>query len=301
MTGALACAALLAVFYCISFGFTRLLLRNTTWDQYSLDAPWLAGTPLVVLCLSLLGYHEPYDLPVWHPWLLVLAWSALSLGVAIAGRVARGALVRTHWKRSLLVTLPACLGSGMMLWFFPGNEWDHISIPWISEYLNYAELGAVLTGHHHSEQGTPVYGFCAQHHELRWGQDVILAAVAQITVRHPLQAIIPLAVLFRFQYAIGLGLIVCAMVPARNWKWAAAVLALDAILLTELLSFSCSFFSSNCTAPLFMIYLVWLARLQAFHVREALVVVLMNLFFLLTYPEFLIVAKAFEAMSFFLA
>src|SRR5262249_15013227 len=181
------------------------------------------------------------------------------------------------------------------------NEWDHISIPWISEYLNYAELGAVLTGHHHSEQGTPVYGFCAQHHELRWGQDVILAAVAQITVRHPLQAIIPLAVLFRFQYAIGLGLIVCAMVPARNWKWAAAVLALDAILLTELLSFSCSFFSSNCTAPLFMIYLVWLARLQAFHVREALVVVLMNLFFLLTYTEFLIVAKAFEAMSFFLA
>ena len=56
MTGALACAALLAVFYFISFGITRLLLRNTTWDEYSLDAPWQAAG----------AYPGPYATPTWH-------------------------------------------------------------------------------------------------------------------------------------------------------------------------------------------------------------------------------------------
>ncbi len=75
------------------------------------------------------------------------------------------------------------------------------------------------------------------------------------------------------------------------------VLLVDALLLMETLLFGSSFFSSNCTMPLFAIYLVWLACQQQFGWRELLIVVLMNLFFLVTYPEFMVVLKAFEVLA----
>jgi hypothetical protein len=95
---------------------------------------------------------------------------------------------------------------------------------------------------------------------------------------------------------------VLAMLPdPKQWKWAVAVLVLDAVLLIEVMFFASTFFSSNCTAPLFAIYLVWLALQQALHLRESVVVVLMNLFFLLTYPEFLVLAKFFEGLAVLIA
>src|SRR5437588_8081763 len=112
MIGALAFAALLVAFYVFSFGLTRPLLRTTTWEPYSFDAPWLTGPALVVLCLSLLGYHEPFEQPTWQPCLLFATGTLLSVVVAVWDRTALAELLRACWKRSLLVALPAGLSCG---------------------------------------------------------------------------------------------------------------------------------------------------------------------------------------------
>src|SRR5437660_8823418 len=101
MIGALSCTALFVAFYLFSFGATRLLLRKTVWDEYSLDAPWLTGPALVILSLSLLGYHEPFDLPAWQPWCLFVAGSLFSVIVVIAERKTLADLLRANWKRSV--------------------------------------------------------------------------------------------------------------------------------------------------------------------------------------------------------
>jgi hypothetical protein len=125
-----------------------------------------------------------------------------------------------------------------------------------------------------------------------------VATVAQVGGLHPMQVMEPLTIFFRFQMAVVVGLLVFALLPEpKQWKWAVAILLLDAALPVEVLFFGNTFFSSNCTAPLFAIYLVWLALQQEFHLRESVVVLLMNLFFLLTYPEFLVLAKFFEGVA----
>src|SRR5262249_2629717 len=70
---------------------------------------------------------------------------------------------------------------------------------------------------------------------------------------------------------------------------------------TEAVMWGSSFFSSNCTTPLYAVYLVWLACRQEFRPRDCVPVVLVNCFFLVTYPEFLIVLKGFEGLALLLA
>src|SRR5262249_60392777 len=97
-------------------------------------------------------------------------------------------------------------------------------------------------------------------------------------------AALPLAVSFRLPPRVPLGLLVCgpAETPRPYWR-ALVVLLLDAVLLFEAMAFGLSFFSANCTAALYVLYLALLAGRQAFGAREAVIVVLLNLFFLLTY------------------
>jgi hypothetical protein len=75
------------------------------------------------------------------------------------------------------------------------------------------------------------------------------------------------------------------------------MLLIEALTMFETMSFATSFLSSNCTMPLYAIYLVWLVCQQEFRMREGAMVVLMNLFFLSTYPEFLVIAKGFEVLA----
>ena len=299
MHDAFAMLLLLTAFYGFAFGAVRLLLRRSAWAQFSLEAPWLAGPALLVLIVSAIGYRLPAELPAWQAWgLLAVGWAA-SAAVAMWDRIELAQLIRQSGRRAVLLTpcsrvLPPalCCGSSRE------NPQDNIHVPWINEYINYGELASVLTGHHHGHAGTAVNLFSSFHREVRCGQDIIVAAVANIAGVHPMQAVLPLAILFRFQNTIALGLLVFAVSGGENRsRPLVLVLVLDAVLLMETLLFGSSFFSSNCTMPLYAIYLVWLACQQQFGGRELLVIVLMNLFFLVTYPEFLVVTKIFEGLA----
>jgi hypothetical protein len=297
MAGALGFVTMLLAFYGFAFGATRLLLRRSLWEQYSLEAPWLTGPALVVLVLSLGAYREPSAVYSWQAWLLLAAGWALSAAVAVWDRHELAQLLRAHSLRCLTIALPALLGSAVMLWFFGGKPWEEIFIPWVGEYLNYAELAATLTGNYQMEPGT-LPRFVAEHRPIRFGQDLVVATVAQVGHLHPVQAMVPIAMLFRFQQTVVLGLLLSGLVRVRRQLLAVGlVLLLDAVLLFETRSFATGFLSSNCTMPLYALYLVWLACQQEFRLREGVVLLLMNLFFLLTYPEFLVLAKGFELLA----
>jgi hypothetical protein len=297
MLGALGFLVLLTAFYGFAFGATRLLLRRSSWEQYTFEAAWLTGPALVILSLSLLAYRVPTALPAWQAWLLLACGWAVSLAVAIWERRELLPLAREHWRRWLTLVVPALLAAAVLLWFFRGNAWDDVSIPFVNEYINYAELAATLTGHHQGEPGGTVFPFCAIHRPLRCGQDLVVATVAQLAGRHPLQVVVPVAALFRFQQTIVLGLLLSALTGGARRRLVFALLAIDAVLNIELVAFGSSFLSSNCTMPLFALYLVWLACQVDFGRRQVVALVLMNLFFLLTYPEFLVPAKAFESLA----
>jgi hypothetical protein len=298
MVGVLAFIGMLAGFYGFAFGANRLLLRKSTWDQYSLEAPWLTGPALAVLCVSLGGYRLPVYIPPWQAWLLLAAGWILTAAVIFWDRVELRALCRAHWRRGLTVLVPACCAAGMILWYFPGNKWDDVFCPWVIEYIVYGEQAAGLTGHQPGEPGTHFSEYQLAVRNIRNGQDLVTANVAQIAGRHPVQVIIPLAALCRFQHSIALGLLLCAFVQDPRKRWAVlALLLLDAFLLSETVMFASSFLSQNCAMPLYALYLTWLACQQQFRAREFAAILLMNLFFLVTYPEFLVISKAFEGLS----
>jgi hypothetical protein len=311
---------LLVAFYGFAFGATHLLIRRSPWEQYSLEAAWLTGPALVVLVMSLLAYRVPEHVFVWQAWLLLATGWGLSASVVVWDRHQLLQLVRAHWLRWLALTASALLASGVMLWFFERNTWDDVWVPYAREYINYAELAATLTGHHQGQPGPAVLPFCAITRPLRFGQDLIVATVAQVAQRHPLQVVVPIAVVLRFQQTIMMGLLLCSLVrlfekgvgslcaehpPGRSGKGSRPFfrsalilfLLIEALVSAELVSFGSSFLSSNITMPLFAIYLVWLACQQEFRARQCVIIVLMNLFFLLTYPEFLVLAKCFELLS----
>jgi hypothetical protein len=286
---------LIGAFYGFAFGFTRLLLRGSAWEQYSLEAPLLTGPAFVVLALSLLGYRLPAAVPPWQAWVVLAAGAAASAFVLGRDRRELLALLRAHWPRLATVLAAAACAAAALLVYFPGNEWDQFFAFMNGEYLNYAEMAALLTGQHQSPPGQ-VGGPYASFRVWRDGQDLVLAAVAQLTRLHPVRAILPVAVLFRFQHSAALGLLVCGLAGGRGrYGLALVALLLDAVLLFETQAFSLSFFSANCAAPLYAVYLALLATQREFGRREACALVLMNLFFLMTYPEWLFVVKGLEA------
>ena len=70
--------------------------------------------------------------------------------------------------------------AGSIVWtILPGNPWNEVGIPWISEYSHYAQLATPLTGH---DQGGPVFPFGQGHRRLRFGQDLLVATTAQAAV-----------------------------------------------------------------------------------------------------------------------
>jgi hypothetical protein len=288
---------LIGAFYGFAFGLTRLVLRGSAWEQYSLEAPLLTGPAFVVLALSLFGYRLPAAVPPWQAWALLAAGLAASLVVLVADRRELLGLLRAHWPRLATVLSAAGCAALILSLYFPGSEWDEFFAFGNGEYLRYAEMATLLTGQHQSPPGH-IVGPYAFTRVWRDGQDLILAAVAQLTRLHPVRAVLPLAVVFRFQQSAALGLLVCGVAgERRRYGLALVVLLLDAVLVFEGLAFGLSYFSMNCTAPLYTVYLALLATQKEFGRREACALVLMNLFFLMTYPEWLFVVKGLEAVG----
>src|ERR1700676_2482233 len=146
-------ALLVLLWYGFAFGATRLLLRRTPWHQYSLEAPWLTGPALLVLVVSALGYREPWVLPAWQAWACLVGGWVLSLVVLWWDREELTELIRSRGRQACLIVGPALVAAAVMIAFFPGNIWDTLAIPEIGELTNYAEMAAVLTGHHQGEVG----------------------------------------------------------------------------------------------------------------------------------------------------
>jgi hypothetical protein len=283
--------------FAFAFGAVRLFLRGSSWEPYTIEATFLAGPLFVVLVLSAGGYYTPVSVSPLAAWLLFLGGVALSVGVVIADWRALRILLRDNALRLFVILMPAILAAGVLLVYLPGDRENQFSFLGNAEYLNYAEMAAVLTGHYKPTPDMPVAAFVEPHRLVRNGQDLVTAVTAQLSHRHPVQVVLPLSVFYRLQYAVALGLILFGLVDRRRWWVVLAVLVLDACLLVEIFSFSASFMSSNCSLPLYVVYLGMLNGRGRIGVREVVLFVMLNVYFLLTYPEFLGVVKCFEVVQ----
>jgi hypothetical protein len=279
------------MFFAVSFGFTRLLLRHSALEEYTFEAAFLAGPLLTALVFSLGGYYHPRSLSVLSAWTFVLAGTALSVGVAIRDRQSIWALLQQHGRRIAITLAGAMWAAGALLLFFPCNEWIEFYYLANHEYLNYVKLAGVLTGHFQPMPGLSD-SLLETHPLLRYGQDLITATISQIIGRHPINVVLPLSIFFRFQYAIALGMLLFRLAGPRSWV-VPLLLFLDGLLLPETWSFTSSFMSSNCTLPIFLVYF-GLLHAQRLGWRGITLLVLCNVYFLITYPEFLTVTKLLE-------
>jgi hypothetical protein len=287
----LAFALLVAVFFTVSFGLTRLLLRHSAFEDYTFEAALFATPMLTALVFSLGGYYHPESLSALSAWTFVLAGAALSIGVAIRDRRSIRVLLHEHGRRLLFILAGAAWAAVALMLFFPCNEWTEFYYLANHEYLNYVKLAGVLTGQFQPMPDLPD-SLLEAHPSLRYGQDLITATVSQIAGRHPINMVLPLSIFFRFQYAIALGILLFRLVGPRSWV-VPLLLFLDGVLLPVTWSFTSAFMSSNCTLPIFLIYF-GILHTERLGWREVTLLVLCNVYFLITYPEFFPVAKVLE-------
>jgi hypothetical protein len=283
--------------FVFAFGAVRLLLRRTAWEAFTVEATVLAGPMLVVLVLSCGGYVAPRSVPPSLAWGLFAAGAALSLAVAALDGPDVLRLIRANASRLTVILVPAALAAGVLLVYFPGGGWNKFLYLGNGEYVNYAEMAAVLTKHFRPTAEMPFPLSFEHHRTIRFGQDLVTAVVAQVSGRNPLQAVLPLSVFYRFQYAVALGIVLWGLTGGRRPWLVAGVLLLDACLLVETFSFSTSFMSSNCTVPLLVVYLGMLNTREGVGARGAVLLAVMNVYFLVTYPEFFAVVKCFEVVQ----
>jgi hypothetical protein len=256
----------------------------------------LTGPMFAILVFSAGGYRGPGPMTRGTVWVAMLAGFALSAYISIRDGQALLSILRHNWQRLTIILAGAICALVVLLQYFPGDVWSDYFYLGNGEFANYAQLAALLTGHWTPTADLPTPPYLVNHTGLRYGQDIVCAATALLSDRHPLNVVIPLSLLYRFQHAVAVGLIVSTLVDARRRAWLLlAILLVDSFLLLETFSFTSSFMSSNCAAPLFIAYLAMLAsdaEVRSF--RLVMLAVMANCFFLITYPEFLIVVKAFE-------
>jgi hypothetical protein len=293
-------ALLLGAFFVFAFGATRLLLRNTFLEPYTVEASLLAGPAYVALALSAFAYRIPESVSFTTVLLLFLAGVSLSLIVGVCEWRRLGELARENAGRLLAILPPACFAAWVMMVYFPGNEWKLFTVlPYNAEYLNYAELAAAMAGRYKTGPDAPLDPFITEVRQVRCGQDLVTAAVAHLSGRHPINLVLPLSVFFRFQSSIALGLLLFLAAPPRQRRWLVpALLLFDGYHLAQVFTFSASFMSSNCTTSLFVASLLLAFCCTAcgskFDVRVVFALVLVTVYGLLCYPEFLAIVKCFE-------
>jgi hypothetical protein len=285
----------LSVVFALGFGPTRLLLKGSRFEQYTVEATYLFTPMLASLVFSLAGYVRPDSLSALEAWLFMLAGTAVSIYFAVKDWRFLSELFSSNGRRILLVLGSAALAAMVMILYFPGNLWKEFFLCGNGEYVNYAHLAALLTGHCHPTSEFALSPFFQYHHTIRYGQDIQTALTALLSGKHPLNVVLPLSVFYRFEYTVALGLVFHRMAKGSGRLGLVPFLLLfDGFLLVETFSFTTSFMSSNCTLSLFVIYVVLLLTCERFGWREILLLVLANCYFLITYPEFLAIIKLFE-------
>jgi hypothetical protein len=296
MLGLLGLGALVLACFGFGFGATRLLLRGTALEDYTFEASLLLGPVFLVLTLSCGGYVAPELLSRPEVGLVVGAGLVLSAVVAMRDRRALGALLRDNGRRLLLVVAGGAWAMTVLVLYYPGNVWTTFFFLGNGEYINYAELAARLAGLCPSAADDPTPAFIETHRHIRYGQDILTGVVALLSGRHPITVVEPLSIFFRFHYAVALGLVLYRLAAGRTWL-VAFLLFLDGYLLVETFSFTTSFLSSNCSLALYVVYLALIVGTpDALNGRAIILLLLANVYFLITYPELLPPVKLLELM-----
>ena len=210
----------MGLFVVAAFGPTYLLLRKTPYAPYSAPLSFVSFQPLLLVCVSLLGYRLPFPLKPLHVFAPVLAGIALTVFVVLWFRRELVAMLRETWKSSFLiyglalasmvVATPLLLGSAALAYI----DW------WNGELVNYAYLAQAFLGRFDDPNYIPGL---EQSAALRYGAELFLACLSMLSGKAPLMLIEVLSALHKFSAIIAFAVSCDLVRRERGLRLAAAI------------------------------------------------------------------------------
>ena len=188
-----------------AFGPTYLLLRKTAYARYSALLSLVTFQPLLVICVSLLGYRPPEPLRPTYVFATVIAGACLTAFVALRYRREIQESLREAWKSSILI-----LGLVMASMTLATPLLVHLAyIDWSNgEMVNYAYLAHGFLG---TLRDPNYFQSFEDSITLRYGAELFLACVSDLSGKAPLMLLDVLSALHKSSaivaFAVGCDLV----------------------------------------------------------------------------------------------
>lgn len=184
----------MGLFVVAAFGPTYLLLRKTPYAPYSILLSFVSFQPLLLVCISLLGYRLPFPLKPLHVFAPVMVGIALTVFVVLRFRREISTMLCDTWETTLLISglaltsmvlaTPLLLSSASLAYI----DW------WNGELVNYSYLAQAFLGRLDDPNYTPSF---EQSVALRYGAELFLACLSVLSGKAPLMLIQVLSALHK--------------------------------------------------------------------------------------------------------
>jgi hypothetical protein len=199
--------AFMLLFVAAAFGATYLLVRRTPYAPYSLLLSVASFQPMLLVCVTWLGFVKPSPLKPAHVYVLVVAGIGLSAWVCFRYHAEILEALHAAWKPSLLifgVTMGSIILATPVL-ISPGLAYiDCLN----GEFVNYALFAHGFLGLLHDPNYMPFFNVTTG---FRYGAELFLACLSTLTGKAPLLLVEVLSALHKMcaiiTFAVSLELI----------------------------------------------------------------------------------------------
>ena len=267
-----------------AFGPTYLLLRRTPYTPYSVLLSLVSFQPLLLVCVTLLGYRMPVPLKPAHVFVPVLTGICLTTFVTLRYRGEIAAALRETWKPSLLIYGLALASMALATPILVGSR-SLAYIDWMNgELVNYSHFASVFLGVLRDPNYFTAFRATTS---LRYGAELFLAVLSTLTGKAPL-LVVEVLTAFHKASAIVAFAVWCELARKERRLLPVAVMAADVgFAFSTILSLNhvLAFLGAQAvTASCILLGLGLLgARIRTRRVQAFLAIHL--LFIVITYPE----------------
>jgi hypothetical protein len=206
-----------------AFGPTYLLLRRTPYAPHSVLLSLVSFQPLLLVCVTLLGYRMPLPLKPAHVFVPVLAGICLTGFVTLRYRGEIAATLRETWKPSLLIYGLAMASMALATPILVGSR-SLAYIDWMNgELVNYSHFAHVFLGMLRDPNYFIAFKATTS---LRYGAELFLAALSTLTRKAPLLVVEVLTAFHKASAIVAFG-VSCELARKERGLLPVAVMAAD--------------------------------------------------------------------------
>lgn len=206
-----------------AFGPTYLLLRKTPYAPHSVLLSLVSFQPLLLVCVTLLGYRMPVPLKPVHVFVTVLTGICLTAFAVLRYRGEIVGALRETWKSSALIYGLAMASMALATPILVGSR-SLAYIDWVNgELVNYSYFAHVFLGMLRDPNYIPNFRVNTSS---RYGAELFLAALSALTRKAPLMLVEVLSAFHKASAIIAFA-VSCEIVRKARGLLPLAVIAAD--------------------------------------------------------------------------